>query len=148
MSRARCLSSKVVGAEDSKVAVQVMEANALNPTQKGYSVLKVMVQRGLIPRETMLPYLHEQNRRLENMSVDCAGGFDILTCRQAAAEMLSTLYSGAENLGKAAQWSAVAAGIGEKLAVLRDKWQSKYALICYPQLSVPRVDRLRPKAHP
>ncbi len=140
MSRARCLSSKVVGADEERVVMELMRANALKPMPKAYSVLKMMAQRGQVSSKVLIPYLNKQSLGLDKMPVKRAAGFDILACRLAVAETLSSLYVRVGDRRKAAAWAAIVARIGRQMATVEANWQGKYALICYPRPFVTRAD--------
>ena len=136
LSRARCLSSKVVGADEGSVTMALMEANALKPTPRGYKILKTMAEQGRLRPEALIPYLEKQRVRLWEMPVDSAGGSDTLACRLCVAEMLSGFYGRAGDRLAATRWAQRAAGIRQDMATMKNRWEGTFSLQYYPPVSL------------
>jgi hypothetical protein len=144
MSRARSLSSKAIGADQRRVVAHLMEANALRPTPQGFAVLKMMVARAETPGKELISSLNNQVQRLEKDYDGGPGSFYNLSCRCLAAETLSILYERSGRPSEAVRWSSVSRRIDLEMAVIEDKWRTKYISMCYPRLSVPQGSRPAP----
>jgi hypothetical protein len=139
------LSSKVVGKGGYEVVKALMEGNALNPTPRGYRLLRMELGRLRISPKMLISYWEKQSRQLDKMPAHGAGGFDVLTCRHMASERLSRLYGSSGMNEKASRWAAVAVAIREEATDMEDKWQGRLGSVHYPKVFFPRKNVPHPR---